>query len=202
MAEPTTSTLAWRSRPGPDEAVDRVLDAAGRCYARRGIRVTSVSEIAKEAGCSRPTIYRHFDSGASIRRAFVRREAGRLGASLRSRIDTSAPIADWVTDAVMAAVHDVRTDPALSAWFRRDDVGSTLSIALEPDLLLEVAEALVEPSVLAALGGAEDELTRRGADLAQWIVRVILSFLASPAQDEATERRLVETFVAPALLAG
>ncbi|MCX6398467.1 MAG: hypothetical protein NTX33_00860 [Propionibacteriales bacterium] len=33
---------------------------------------------------------------------------------------------------------------------------------------------------------------------AQWVVRVVLMLLAWPAQDEATERALVTTFLAPA----
>jgi hypothetical protein len=43
----------------------------------------------------------------------------------------------------------------------------------------------------------------RGALLrAQWLVRVILSLLATPGASPAEERALVERFVAPALLRG
>jgi AcrR family transcriptional regulator len=198
VAEPE-STLAWRSRPERDDAEEQVLDAAGRCFARQGIRATSLSDIAREAGCSRPTVYRYFDGRDAVRAAFVRREARRIGAGLRERIDLSAPPATWVTDAVLGALHDVRSDAVLSAWFRADDVGSTLSLATRPEMLSELAHVLVAPATDSA-APTDDPSAARADDLAEWVVRVILSFLSSPAADEATERRLVERFLTPVLL--
>ena len=193
---------AWRSRPERDEAEQQLLDAAGRCFARHGIAATSLSDIAAEAGCSRPTVYRYFDGRDAVREAFVRREARRIGAALREQIDASAPPETWVTDAVLGALHAVRSDALLSAWFRCDDVGSTLSLAMRPDLLADLAQVLVGPSADETAPADETGQPERPGDLAEWVVRIIPSFLSSPAADEATERRLVERFLAPLVADG
>ncbi|MEA2588672.1 MAG: hypothetical protein QOH66_1599, partial [Actinomycetota bacterium] len=41
----------------------RVIDAALRCIARWGIAKTTLDDIAREASCSRATIYRLFPGG-------------------------------------------------------------------------------------------------------------------------------------------
>jgi AcrR family transcriptional regulator len=47
-------------RPSP--ALDRALDAAERCFARHGVRRTTMSDIAREMGVSRPTLYKQVGS--------------------------------------------------------------------------------------------------------------------------------------------
>ena len=55
-----------------------------RCVARRGLRKTTLDDVATTAGCSRATIYRAFPGGKDVlMAAAARREAdlvlGRLG---------------------------------------------------------------------------------------------------------------------------
>src|SRR3954454_2515393 len=47
-------------RPGPE--LDPVLDAVERCLIRFGIRRTSMSDIARELGVARTTLYRQVGS--------------------------------------------------------------------------------------------------------------------------------------------
>src|SRR3954451_23692641 len=42
---------------------DRVIDAALRCFARWGVAKTTLDDVAREAGCSRATVYRFFPGG-------------------------------------------------------------------------------------------------------------------------------------------
>jgi AcrR family transcriptional regulator len=52
---------------------DRLLDAAERCLAAKGIRATTVLEVAEVAGVSRAWLYRHFpDKSALLGGAIVR----------------------------------------------------------------------------------------------------------------------------------
>jgi len=48
------------ARPDPD--LDRVLDAVERCLARFGVRRTSMTDIARELGVARTTLYRQVRS--------------------------------------------------------------------------------------------------------------------------------------------
>ena len=47
---------------GADEARERLLDAAERCFARWGPAKTTLEDIAEEAGVSRATVYRYLHS--------------------------------------------------------------------------------------------------------------------------------------------
>src|SRR3954463_10536563 len=58
----TTSAPRRRAatQPAQPDARERVLAAAGRCIERYGINKTTIDDIAREAGMSRPSVYRHF----------------------------------------------------------------------------------------------------------------------------------------------
>jgi AcrR family transcriptional regulator len=46
-----------------DSVTERALDAAVRCVAQRGVAATTLDAVAREAGVSRATLYRHFPNG-------------------------------------------------------------------------------------------------------------------------------------------
>lgn len=48
--------------PRPSADLDRVLDATERCLARYGLRRTSMTDIARELGVARTTLYRQVSS--------------------------------------------------------------------------------------------------------------------------------------------
>src|SRR5215475_7226005 len=58
-AEVTSGTAAKSVR-------DRLIDAAEVCLRAKGIRSTTVSEVAEAAGVSRGWLYRHFPDKASL----------------------------------------------------------------------------------------------------------------------------------------
>lgn len=181
----------WASRLAPDVARERLLDAAGRCFVRHGPAATTLSMIAAEAGCSRPTVYRYFSDRDAVRVAFIRRAAQELGASIRAELDMSAPPREWLTEAVLTALARVRADDTLAAWFVPDDVGTTLALATSPTLVGDLASMLPGEPLDAGPGDGT----------AEWLVRAILSLLANPASDAGAERRLVDRLVR-GLLAG
>lgn len=56
------------------ETRDAILDAAARRFARFGARKTTMDEVAREAGCSRATVYTHFRSKEALYRALLDRD--------------------------------------------------------------------------------------------------------------------------------
>src|SRR5437867_10841221 len=56
----------------PSASRERILAAAERRFATFGYRRTGIAEIAREAGVSAGTIYRHFESKEDVFRAVVR----------------------------------------------------------------------------------------------------------------------------------
>lgn len=68
---------SWRS-----ERRGRLLDAASRVFTRNGYELTSMDEIAAEAGIGKPTIYRYFDGKAALFSAVFEDTLDHLEASL------------------------------------------------------------------------------------------------------------------------
>ena len=66
-------TSATEPRPAAKTVRDRLIDAAEVCLRNKGIRSTTVSEVAEVAGVSRGWLYRHFpDKNALLGAAIVR----------------------------------------------------------------------------------------------------------------------------------
>lgn len=81
------------ARPGPAVTRSRILDAAARCFAQRGARRTTVTDVARDAGCARATVYLHFPGREALYRALLEREADAFVERLESAVAgaTDAP---------------------------------------------------------------------------------------------------------------
>lgn len=180
----------WEARADPDLQVERILDAVARVALAKGVSAVTVAAAAAEAGCSRPTVYRYFADRDSLRRAFVEREAVRLGREVVAQIGRVVDPRVRVVRAVQAALSAVRRDPHLRAWVDPGNSGSSGVIATTSPLLAELAVWVVQSE---AGDIPAPELDARAA----WLVRVIFSLLAQPGADEAEEQRWLERFVVP-----
>jgi AcrR family transcriptional regulator len=61
--------------PGPDGTRDGILEAARRRFLRFGVPKTTMDEIAREAGCSRTTLYSHFRNKRDLYASLLRQDA-------------------------------------------------------------------------------------------------------------------------------
>src|SRR5262245_57573272 len=85
---------------------ERLADAALRCIARWGVAKTSLDDVAREAGCSRATVYRVFPGGKdALLGAVGRREIDRFFVGLQVAI---AGIDDLEDLLVAGMVHTTR----------------------------------------------------------------------------------------------
>lgn len=192
MTMSTSTSGSWLSDERGEAAAGKILDAAADLFVVRGVASTGMAEVAKAAGCSRATLYRYFENRRALHRAFVHREARRLGESVAAAV---APIADpreRVTEAVLMSVREVRSTPTLAAWFGLGDSGLASELASTSEVIEVVGTAF-----LADVWHADDaEISRR----ARWSVRAIVSLLTVPGIDDADERAMVEQFLVPVLL--
>ena len=174
--------------PAASETADRILDAAGRCFVARGVTGTTIADVARAAGVSRPTVYRWFADRDALLAAFVQRAARRLGGEIAATVGRRDP-GGRLVDAVLAAVDGVRADPTLAAWFASEAAGAALGAA--------AASPVIEALTAAFLGDTDDDDVRARA---RWVVRVTVSLLAMPGRDRAEERALLERFLVPVIL--
>ncbi|MBD3368538.1 MAG: TetR family transcriptional regulator [Candidatus Eisenbacteria bacterium] len=59
---------------GAEEREREILDAAGRVFGKYGVQKTTVTDIVREAGISRATLYKHFAGKEEVFRSVLRRE--------------------------------------------------------------------------------------------------------------------------------
>ena len=113
-----------------DPVADAVLDAAARFLRLTPGRPAPIAELARQAGVSRPTVYRRFADGDAVVRALWQREIGRLIASTPRSGDTrTALVAQIVELAERISTHEVlaptfRTEQALIARYIVDRLGA------------------------------------------------------------------------------
>ena len=180
--------MPWLAEDVSEIAAERILDAAEQLYAEHGLDGITMDTVARAAGCSRATLYRYFDNRRALQFAFAHREALRIVESVGNEIEPIADPTERAVQAVLGALREVRAKPSLLSWVGPGNSGEISEILRESPLI---------ESFTARFVGGEDEFP--DLDLARWVLRCIVSFLAVPGTDEAEERRMIERFIAPML---
>ncbi|HEV7862964.1 MAG TPA: TetR/AcrR family transcriptional regulator [Acidimicrobiia bacterium] len=179
------------------EVTAKVVEGALRAIARFGLTKLTVDDVAREAGISRATLYRHFPGRGAVLAAVVQAETDRLQQGL------DAALADVTTLAEALA--------AVGGYGARAFVGHEALqhlLATEPgtvlphlcfagaDGLLGVAAGRIAPHLCRFMGPLEARRT------GEWLARIILSYgLAPPPGPTATAvLSVVREFVVPAAL--
>ncbi len=78
----------------PVERADRILDAAARLLLRYGHDRTTISDVAREAGVAKGSVYAHWRSRDRLFLALLRREQAVLLAQIRDRLRSAGRPAD------------------------------------------------------------------------------------------------------------
>jgi AcrR family transcriptional regulator len=190
-------------RPVAGSLDDRILAAAPRCIARWGLAKTTLDDLAREAGCSRASIYRRFPGGKDhVLAAALLYEEARFFDGLADALAAAASLEDLVVTGLVGAARFVDDNDALQYLLEH-----------EPELILpHIAFDRVGPMLyrVAAFAGPYLERFLAPADTAlaaEWCTRLLLSYTLHPSEhldlrDEVDTRRFVRTFVLPAFADG
>ena len=190
----------WGREDDAAAAADRLLDIAGDLFVTHGVTRVTVRDVALAAGCSRGTVHRYFADRASLRQAYVEREAARVGAAVVEQLTSVDDPGERVLTAILSALHEVRTRPVLVAWFDPAAAGTAAHLARADRTIRVLVRAFLDS--LVDDPGTRAEL-RPGLDLdlaADWIVRIVVSLLAEPGSSTDAERRQLDQLLLPALL--
>jgi TetR/AcrR family transcriptional repressor of uid operon len=104
--------------PAVDQAAERILDAATAEFARRGVRRTTMNQVADTAGLGVATVYRRFSQKAELVRAVVLREAGRVIAAVMDELQRPASAEEQAAGAFTTFAHAVSRRPLLVRLMR------------------------------------------------------------------------------------
>lgn len=196
----TSSTAAKSVR-------DRLIDAAEECLRAKGIRATTVSEVAEAAQVSRGWLYRHFPDKASLLGAAI----VRLNEAWWSEVHAMLEPLDGLDRQITTGVVHGRT--------AYDDPG-TLPMRLrveEPEEFAACAGAGVQGLVpdlaafwrrylAAAAESGEIHPDTHIDEASEWVARVIISMATVPGDtldpsDPGQVRTHVRRYVMPSLQA-
>jgi len=181
------------------EVHDRVVAGTLRCVARWGVAKTTIDDIAREAGCSRATIYRAFPGGkGAVMEATGEAEIQRLLLDLAIALDAVDTLADLLNVAMLESVRAIRANEALQYLLVHEPEHLLVHIAFDAlDPLLAVATDFGAPYLERYL----DPQPAREA--AEWIARLIVSAVIGPCPidlgDPVVVARFLDTYVLPGL---
>jgi AcrR family transcriptional regulator len=186
---------------------DRLIDAAEECLGAKGIRATTVSEVAEVAGVSRGWLYRHFPDKTSLLGAAI----VRLNNAYRSGAHALLEQVEGLDQQLAAGIRHGR-----KAY---DDPGALLmKLRLEePDEFAACAGAGVQGLVpdladfwshylVAARDSGQIHPDVVIAEASEWVARAVISLATVPghqldADDHEAVLRHVRRYVMPGLRA-
>ena len=184
-----------------DAAHEHFLDAAEACFERYGVNKTTMEDIAKIAGVSRPTVYRHFPDRDSLILAVVMRRSRALIEKAQKYIRRQKSFEDQMVEGLLYLVNTGRKDPFIRILVSPEhmDLATQLLGASEAvvDLTYQMWAPILEESV--ERGDLDPGLDHR--EIARWITYVQLvlvgRFDIAP-EDTAGHRKMLRRFFWPA----
>jgi AcrR family transcriptional regulator len=173
-------THGWGGSPPAtdDEARDLLVQAATRCVDRLGTR-TTLSDVAREAGVTRPTVYRYFNGPEELFQAMsLAAAAGYIDRLIRRVRDLTDPL-DVVVEVIVYCADTLPREPHVGFLMRTH--AGTFAVGAISDLArtAAISTLLQLPVDWEALGHDETTL----GQLAELMLRLLLSYLVDPDPD-------------------
>jgi AcrR family transcriptional regulator len=159
---------------------DPMVEAALECFADRGVRQTSLTDVARRAGVSRATAYRAFAGKDDLVAAVARAEVERFTAQLAEAVDWNADIDEVIRRTVAFTLRYLEAHAVLQRVLREEPEQLAGVIVQRPGrvTLIELVRGGAE-RVLASHPGA-GRLRATPAQVAEWGARVVFSLLLVP----------------------
>jgi AcrR family transcriptional regulator len=192
------ATRGWSGQPptSPEEARERLMDAAIACLQRYGLEKTGMADIASAAGVTKPTIYSYFESRDDLLLSALGRAGRALGERLVAHARRFPTPAEQVVEAVLFCLREIPNEPGLAVTSRSQAEGFGARMALRP------ASLAITRQVLAELFADRPELLGDVDELSEILIRWLLSLLVvdGPApREEAELRALLHRRMIPGL---
>jgi len=188
---------------GVEGARERIMRGTLRCVERDGVTGFSLEDVAREAGLSRTSIYRHFPGG---RQQLVQEtatwEVGRFWTRLADAVSELDTLEDRLVRGLVLGRRQI-TQSAIMANLMDPDLDELVS-ALEP---AEPLVAAVMRDYMLALLEREQETGRLRSTVtveaaADYLTRMVLSVMAAPAGLDLTDEEATRAVVRRQFLAG
>ena len=194
------SKLFWSGdRPKSEiEAKNRVCSAALACLKRQGIEKTTMSDIAKEAGIARPTLYKYFKNIEEVLSTAIDIEAYSFAESVVKHVTKFATIEERIVETIIYVVEELPKDPNLSIIINDDRAKTLRDRAFSDEATLVFSEMTAVPLI-----EIRPELMDQGVEISEIMSRFAISMILFPgkyANDYDGLRALINRRILPGLI--
>ncbi len=188
LPQEVVSATKRGGRPRGEQAVvrrrtrERLLEAAVRAIASRGLSKLAMSDVSEFAGVSRGTAYRYFSNIEELLSELGRREAERFEQQVWESLEKVPTTSAERLRVVLDAIEKLARDHPLIQRLPETDPGFVLTAVRQrfPDIRKTFQHRLVpllEESDLVRTGGVSAE------QLASWVARMMVSMFLFPEPD-------------------
>ena len=178
----------------------RILEATFACIGRYGLGKTTMEDAAREAGLSRATVYRHFPGGREeLVRDVIAWETGRFFLRLAEAVHGIRDFADLLEEGLLYAHAAIDEHEVLQKVLQTEPERLLPTLTLEGDRIQPLIATFLTPYL------AQSSRLRPGldpAEAADYVSRMLMSWIVSPGRWDLTDRSQVRTLVQTEFLAG
>jgi AcrR family transcriptional regulator len=177
----------WSGDPpeSDEQARQRLIAAALCCAEAKGLGRTTIADIARQAGVTRPTVYTHFEDRHALFQTAFSQAATRMMVNAHRAMRRRGSAGERAVEAVAHFVLELPKDPCLRLTLTAEGLGEFTSRALLDGGAMPSARAILEPVFESA-----PELEPHAEEVTEVTVRFALSLLAVPGPRARTPRQL------------
>lgn len=180
------------------EAKIRVCKAALECLKRLGLEKTSMSDIAKEAGISRPTLYKYFKNKNDVLFTAIDMEAHLFAESVVKHARQFSTIEGRIVETIVYVVEELPKDQNLSIVLNHELAGALRDRAFTDEATLVFLEMAALPLI-----EIRSDLADQGVEIAEIMSRFAISMILFPGKystDYDGLRSLIKKRILPGLI--
>jgi len=178
---------------------ERILEAGYACVARYGLAKTTVEDVARASGMSRATLYRYFPGGRDqLLRDVIAWETGRFFGRLAEAVAGAPDFPSLLEEALVFAHRAVEEHEVLQKVLQTEPERLLPQLTVESERILVFIRRFLVPYL-------EREELRDGVepeDAADYVARMLLSFIGNQGRWDLTDSDQVAELVRTELLAG
>lgn len=201
MAENSTPGQRWGSNTRwvqQDEGRRAIIDAAVRSFEAKGMKATTMDDIARGANITRRTVYHYFKAKSEILEAAAEQHACDCVERMAIAVPADLAFTDFIERCLLYMIETVPREPFYK-------IETSDSVGIEASYLFftsrRVNEVWLEafrPPYIEALRRREINPDLRLEDIIEWVGRIALSYLQYPnpnANLETIQQELRQFFI-------
>jgi AcrR family transcriptional regulator len=194
------SNSLWSgNRPKSDtEAKSRVCKAALECLKRLGFEKTTMSEIAKETGISRPTLYKYFKNKNEVFFTAIDIEAHIFAESVVKHAKQFPTVEERIVETIIYVVEELPKDQNLAFVLNHELAGALRDRAFSDEATLIFLEMAAMPLIQI-----RPDLADQGVEITEIMSRFAISMILFPGKystDYGGLRTLIRKRILPSLI--